>query len=149
MASLIATFGLATGLEAQQAQDQEVRQELRTLVAERDGAPADRAVVADFLERDHVKQGAAERGLAHAVGDDPQGQQDPGGHQPELRNGDLGRDLLARGEVEEAEHRRRARSHHGHAQEDGNLRHQKEDRHAQGGPAGGAGSHDRGLRGRS
>lgn len=61
--ALIATFGLATGVQAQQAQDREVRQELRALVAEDDGGEADRAVVAEFLERDDVKQVAAERGI--------------------------------------------------------------------------------------
>lgn len=61
--ALIATFGLATGLGAQQAQEQEVRQELRSMVTGGDEARADRAVVEDFLERDDVKQVAAERGI--------------------------------------------------------------------------------------
>lgn len=61
--ALIATFGLATGVQAQQADDEEVRQELRSLVAEGDDARADRTIVAEFLERDDVRQVAADRGI--------------------------------------------------------------------------------------
>ena len=60
--ALIAAFGLATGVEAQDA-DADVRAELQTMVAEDGSTQADRAAVSDFLERDDVQQVAAENGI--------------------------------------------------------------------------------------
>ena len=61
--ALIAAFGLATGVEAQDA-DADVRAELQTMVAEDGSGQADRAAVADFLEREDVQQVAAENGIS-------------------------------------------------------------------------------------
>lgn len=61
--ALAATFAVAPGLQAQEVQDDPVRQELHTLAAEGDQAQADRAAVADFLDRSDVQRVAAERGI--------------------------------------------------------------------------------------
>lgn len=52
-----------TGLQAQQAGDQTVEEELRALVSQGSEARSDRAAVADFLERDDVERAAAEGGI--------------------------------------------------------------------------------------
>lgn len=53
----------ATDVAAQQADEAQVRQELRTMVTQGDEARSDRAAVHDFLQRDDVKSVAAERGI--------------------------------------------------------------------------------------
>ena len=60
--ALAATFTLSSGLEAQEATDTDVRQELRTMVAE-DERTDDRAVILEFLEREDVQQVASEGGV--------------------------------------------------------------------------------------
>lgn len=61
--ALIATFGLVTGAQAQEA-DTDLRAELQTMAAEDGSGEADRAVVSDFLERDDVQQVAAGNGIS-------------------------------------------------------------------------------------
>lgn len=61
--ALVALFSLGGEVRAQEAGSQDVRQELRTLVAEESPADADRAEIADFLQREDVEQAAAERGI--------------------------------------------------------------------------------------
>lgn len=61
--ALAALFSLGAEARAQEAGSQDVRQELRTLVAEESPADADRAEIADFLKREDVQQAAAEQGI--------------------------------------------------------------------------------------
>lgn len=61
--AFVTALSFGSDLQAQQAQDQEVRQELRALVTQGDEAEADRAAVAEFLERGDVERVAAQRGI--------------------------------------------------------------------------------------
>ncbi len=63
MLALAATFAVAPGLQAQEVQQDPVRQEVHSLAAQGDDAQADRAVIADFLRRADVERVAAERGI--------------------------------------------------------------------------------------
>jgi hypothetical protein len=54
---------LGTEARAQEAGDHPVEQELRGMVIDGDAATADRADIADFLEREDVQEAAAERGI--------------------------------------------------------------------------------------
>ena len=59
----LATLGLGAEAQAQEAVSQDVRQELRALLAESGPVDADRAAVASFLTRDDVRRTAAARGI--------------------------------------------------------------------------------------
>lgn len=61
--AVAATLTFTSGLQAQDAQDTDVRDELRTMVTEEGQAADDRAVIVEFLERDDVERVAAEKGL--------------------------------------------------------------------------------------
>ena len=61
--ALAATLTFTSGLQAQDAQDTDVRTELRTMVTEEGQAADDRAEILEFLERDDVEQVATEKGL--------------------------------------------------------------------------------------
>ena len=61
--AVAALFALGAEAEAQQPGDEEVRDELRTMVTETGHADADRAEIADFLEREDVREAAARRGI--------------------------------------------------------------------------------------
>lgn len=60
---LVAMFAMSTEAQAQQTHDQEVRDELRSLVTGAEDARADRAALVDFLERKDVEHAAGEGGI--------------------------------------------------------------------------------------